>query len=245
MNNARQGKVARLPAEIREELNLRLFNGERGRTILGWINGLEIVKRICEEDAEGLAINDSNLSNWRRGGYQDWLNRRERLARTKELAAYSVQLAGAAGGNLTEGTAAILSGKLLGLLETIEAQTGDADEKLSPEALAAATAALASISESLTALRAGDQENRRFAEYQKRTEVLQGKLAQSEQLLTLEKEKHAARTCELFLQWFADSKARQIAESGESAPDKVAKLRGLYFRDVDALEQSGEVRLPA
>lgn len=61
----------------------------------------------------------------------------------------------------------------------------------------------------------------------------------------LERDKWATQTCELFLKWFADQKARDIAESNASNADKIAQLRQTYFADVDALEKSGSVKLPA
>jgi hypothetical protein len=36
----RISKIARLPKTIREQLNHRLDNGEFGKTILPWLNGL-------------------------------------------------------------------------------------------------------------------------------------------------------------------------------------------------------------
>jgi hypothetical protein len=36
----RNGKIARLPAATREELNQRLLDGERGKHLVLWLNGL-------------------------------------------------------------------------------------------------------------------------------------------------------------------------------------------------------------
>jgi len=59
-------------------------------------------------------------------------------------------------------------------------------------------------------------------------------------------EKFARQTCELFLKWMADQKMRAIAEhTGISNAEKIAQLRQQYFADIDALEKSGEVQLPA
>jgi hypothetical protein len=40
----RNGKIARLPAAIREELNQRLLEGEQGKPLVAWLNGLPKVK---------------------------------------------------------------------------------------------------------------------------------------------------------------------------------------------------------
>lgn len=68
----RRGKIARLPKEIREELNRRLENGEQGARLVEWLNGLPEVKAILEKDFEGQAINEPNLTQWRNGGFLDW-----------------------------------------------------------------------------------------------------------------------------------------------------------------------------
>lgn len=54
----------------------------------------------------------------------------------------------------------------------------------------------------------------------------------------------AQQSCELFLKWFNDKRAREIAESGLSNAEKIAALRKTYFADVDELEQSGAVQIP-
>jgi hypothetical protein len=81
----RNGKIARLPREIREELNRRLDDGEQGVRVLGWLNGLPEVKKVLEEDFEGRAILPWNLTDWRKGGFAEWREQQERLALTKEF----------------------------------------------------------------------------------------------------------------------------------------------------------------
>jgi hypothetical protein len=60
----------------------------------------------------------------------------------------------------------------------------------------------------------------------------------------LERDKIEVLTCEKFLVWFKDQRAREIAESNISTPDKIKALRQTYFADVEELEKSGEVELP-
>jgi hypothetical protein len=74
---ARVGKIARLPSIIREQLNNRLFNGALGKEIISWLNASPEVTRIMAEQFAGKPISENNLSEWRRGGYQDWLRQRE------------------------------------------------------------------------------------------------------------------------------------------------------------------------
>jgi len=76
----RLGKIARLPREIREELNVRLQNGEVGRLLVDWLNGLPGVKAVLKERFEGRPITDGNLSEWKQGGYEDWVRHQENCA---------------------------------------------------------------------------------------------------------------------------------------------------------------------
>src|SRR5882724_8067935 len=69
----RLGKIARLPKEIREQLNRRIENGWRGARLVNWLNELPQVKESLREEFHGRAINEQNLSQWREGGYADWL----------------------------------------------------------------------------------------------------------------------------------------------------------------------------
>ena len=71
----RKGKIAGLPEEIREALNERLENGEEGKALLEWLNGLPEVKHYLAAEFEGAPILEQNLSAWRKGGYADWLER--------------------------------------------------------------------------------------------------------------------------------------------------------------------------
>ena len=66
----RNGKVARLPETMRDQINGMLDDGFPYRAIL---------KKLRESSAEALAhsLSEMNISNWVHGGYQDW--RRQRL----------------------------------------------------------------------------------------------------------------------------------------------------------------------
>ena len=68
----RNGKIARLPQSIREQINRRLQNGQPGKQIVAWLNTLPEVAAVMAADFDGQPINEPNLSHWRLGGYQDW-----------------------------------------------------------------------------------------------------------------------------------------------------------------------------
>ncbi len=57
----RKGKIARLPKKTRDRLNEMIQDG---------VPYLEIIERL---GPEGQGLNEVNLSNWKSGGYLDWL----------------------------------------------------------------------------------------------------------------------------------------------------------------------------
>ncbi len=75
--NPRNGKIAHLPRSIRDELNQRLERSQPASLILPWLNGLEEVQEIIKEEFDGVPISEQNLSQWRQGGFQEWLVLRE------------------------------------------------------------------------------------------------------------------------------------------------------------------------
>ena len=92
------GKIARLPRPIRDELNQRLDNGETGNMILPWLNALPEVQAVLAAHFNAGAINHQNLTNWRQGGYLRWLNQHERGSLVRELAQNAGEIAPHGGG---------------------------------------------------------------------------------------------------------------------------------------------------
>src|SRR5882757_2859219 len=68
----RHGKVARLPAALREELNRRLEDGHSHRELVAWLNGLPAVQGVLAERFGGRPISEQNMSAWCHGGYAEW-----------------------------------------------------------------------------------------------------------------------------------------------------------------------------
>src|SRR6266446_3589319 len=79
MNLTRNGKIARLPLAVRQELNRRLAEGEPGKKLVAWLNRLPEVQAILAAEFGGKPIREQNLSEWKQGGYRDWLAQREAL----------------------------------------------------------------------------------------------------------------------------------------------------------------------
>ena len=87
MNVTRNGKIARLPKAIREELNRRLADGEPGKELVAWLNGLPQVRHVLAGDFGGRPVREQNLSEWRQGGYVEWLRQQEALELVRNLSA--------------------------------------------------------------------------------------------------------------------------------------------------------------
>jgi hypothetical protein len=206
----RQGKIARLPQPIREQLNARLLQGEPASKILPWLNALPETKNILTEDFEGLLVSDQNLSEWRKGGYQDWLKRRDRLDHTRELAQYSVKLARANGGTIAEGAIAIASGYILELLEAC-------DGTLDPETTGDLLNALAKFQSSEAA--------------KNRTDLDREKLKRLDEQIALDRQKFMRDTGNLYLKMRADERKKldQIADSTGTQEEKIEALGQILF----------------
>jgi hypothetical protein len=122
----RTGKIARLPREIRDQLNQRLLDGQSGQKLLVWLNRLPEVKQVLAAEFDGTPINAPNLSHWKAGGYEDWLTRRETLEQARELAADSQELTAATDGKLTDHLATVLAARYAAALAE---WNGEPDEK--------------------------------------------------------------------------------------------------------------------
>ena len=114
---ARNGKIARLPREIRDELNRRLHNGEQGGPLLAWLNALPQVMHVLAKDFGGIVISKQNLSEWRAGGFAEWQARQETLDQARELSADAKEIMAATDGRLTDHLATVLAVRYAALLQ--------------------------------------------------------------------------------------------------------------------------------
>src|SRR5712692_2570099 len=93
----RNGKIARLPRSIRELLNRRLRDGESGKSLVDWLNSLTEVQKVLAEEFGGRPISEQNLSEWKQGGFEDWLRHQETREWVQKLADESADLEEIAG----------------------------------------------------------------------------------------------------------------------------------------------------
>jgi len=82
----RRGKIARLPQHLRQQVNLRLHDGEMAKSIADWLNSLSEVQGILTAHFHGQPINEVNLSHWKTGGYRDWQEQQQTLEAVGRLA---------------------------------------------------------------------------------------------------------------------------------------------------------------
>jgi len=88
----RKGKIGRLPAKIRHELNLRLSDGVETTPLLAWLNAQPEVEHIMRRDFAARPVTPQNLSEWRQGGFQDWLRNQQTLEIARDLVDQSASL---------------------------------------------------------------------------------------------------------------------------------------------------------
>jgi hypothetical protein len=73
----RNGKIARLPHAVREELNQRIYDGASGKKLVAWLNALSAVEEMLRAEFAGKPLREQSLSEWKKRGYREWLALRQ------------------------------------------------------------------------------------------------------------------------------------------------------------------------
>ena len=84
--SSRNGKIAKLPIQLREQLNVRISEGATLKSLLGWLNNDPAVLAILNTHFCGRLISQQNMSEWRLGGYEEWLTNQEYFADARAFA---------------------------------------------------------------------------------------------------------------------------------------------------------------
>ncbi len=129
--NARNGKIARLPREIREELNERLERSEASPQLLAWLNSLKEVKKLLRDKFGGAPISKQNLCEWRQGGFQEWLDRQELWAKVRNVEDFSRELGQERDNVLADNVTTVLVARYAALIADWD---GEVDEKFEAKA---------------------------------------------------------------------------------------------------------------
>jgi len=207
-----KGKIGSLPAALREEVNRRLHDGQVGREICEWLNGLPEVLVILDERWAEQPITPQNLSEWKSGGYQIWLRNRQKGEHLRKLTDWAYTLTDQVSvEKLTGAAQAIMAGNLLEVMETM-----DSEEAMGLiEALAGVT---------LSVDRTQKNEIARS-----KLELTKEQIALRKQEVALSREKFEVLAVTKFLEWQGTPEARAIIESGKPQRVQTQELLKLFW----------------
>lgn len=224
MSRARQGKIARLPHALREEVNRRLADGQPGSVLLGWLNVHADALRVWGELELELAT-AQNLSEWRQGGYKDWCQQRQKVEDLKSLSAHAHELA-KAGGGVEDGLAAVLGGHILASWEELLYSGGGdgtaADGEDAVDAKTDVTGNLSKLVQAATRLK-------KAAHDEQKLELAQRAQKHKEKQLDLEREKFELTATEKLLDHARSPAVQAILDSGTPRGEQMARLREFLF----------------
>ena len=227
----RNGKIARLPYAIRDLLNCRLRDGKQGVKLMKWLNGLPKVQEVLAEEFGGRPISEQNLSEWKQGGFEDWLRHQETRAWVRALADESADLEEIAGdfsvADWLSAPLAVALGRWVHEI-TVGAQNNPEQRK-----------GLLAIARELAELRRSDHEEERLRIDRERW-VAEQEEKKNEELEKLKREVKAAETYVRLL--FAEAKRQYAAKvkAGTLSPEEEAK----FHAEVAEWERSLEALTP-
>ena len=203
----RNGKIARLPREIREQLNRRLHDGETGVRLVEWLNTLPQVTQTLAEGFGGREVSVQNLSEWKQGGYQDWVTRQETLGQVRELAEDATELAAATNGALADHLAVVLTARYAKL---VSGWNGEMDDGFRRQ-----VRALRMLCQDVVELRRGDHSASRLRIERERLEA--------------DREKTEEEVLEHFQRWAQNASVREwMAEESISPAERERRLRQIF-----------------
>jgi len=204
ISNARKGKIARLPHAIRHELNSRLRDGEPGSMILDWLNDLPEVKAVLDAQFAGEPVKPQNLTDWRQGGYSDWLGESAQYETARATTDHAQYICSALGLDPADALSVIITGHLVKILGG-EASLDDLS-KLGPLFNAVSNA--------------------------KKVGLAQRRVDQMGADLDIRQKKFQRDTAELFLKWYKDKRASDVIDNPGISTDQKTELLGqLIFRE--------------
>jgi hypothetical protein len=106
--NRRKGKVARKTKEVRNRINHMLLDGSPY---------LDIIAKLGDD---GKDLNEDNLTNWRSGGYQEWLREEDRREMQNAKKERTEDLASDRGSKIHQATLQIAAANMCDLLTELE-----------------------------------------------------------------------------------------------------------------------------
>ena len=126
----RVGKIGRLPHHIRNQLNRRLQDNEQGTTLVEWLNSQPEVQATIQKQFAGRPVNEQNVSEWKKGGYQDWLRHEESRQIVSTLAEQKGELDDATdGAEISDQYASVMSVEFVTLTRKLLEEKTDSRKK--------------------------------------------------------------------------------------------------------------------
>jgi hypothetical protein len=130
MSNTHIGKIGRLPKSIRDELGRRIEDGEPGKELVKWLNGLPGVQRVLKEQFDGRSITEQNLSEWKQTGHPEWLRHEETRLLATQLTEQSDDLDEASDGQeISDRFASVLAVEITRLAMTLLEKETDPEKR--------------------------------------------------------------------------------------------------------------------
>jgi hypothetical protein len=216
---ARIGKIARPPLDIHSQLNSRLHNGAQARLLVQWLNSLPEVKKILADHFDGRPVNEQNLSDWRQGGFEEWLALQDILAHAADLAAHQHELQSAAQGrSLPDHLAASLAFRYAALLASPGARFDE------PAALQLKL--LNRLTQAVVKLRRSDHNAARLKMETERWEMARRKLEEDK----AEADKRKLKETLAAPVWAALKKGKRVVKFGAG---KAARLAADYLEEIE------------
>lgn len=204
---ARNGKIARLPREIRDELNRRLHSGGQGGPLLAWLNALPEVAAVMAREFGGNPVSKQNLCEWRAGGFAEWQARQETLEQARELAADAAEITAATDGKLTDHLATVLAVRYASALS---GWNGEVTEEFRKK-----LRALRGLCQDIVELRRGDHSGARLQMEQER--------------LAREREKTEEEVVAHFQRWLKNPEVRDLVCQNYVDPqERECRMRKIF-----------------
>ncbi len=224
----RTGKIARLPRALREELNRRLQNGATGRAAVEWLNERPDVREVMAQHFGGNPVNEQNVTEWRQGGYAEWLSRQDLLEQVRDAAGEAEDLT-QAGGSLADHAARLLAARFLILLAGWDGDPAHpAVEKLR---------ALSTYSRELIALRRGDHSAARLRMEQARFDKARADEAETDSF-ELKQELGTA-----FQRWLQQPDIKKLLENGRTTDaERIAAIQRRVFGHLAVMLETPDER---
>lgn len=144
---ARTGKIARLPKTLRDAVNLALQDGATANAIIKIVTDAKANGAMNGDGSEIEIPNDQNITNWREGGFADWLKENQRLDDMRAKREFALRIVSEnEGGKIHEAGLNLAASQIFELLQDFDVSSMKDKLAENPEEFSKIVSALARIS---------------------------------------------------------------------------------------------------